>query len=400
MSIKSTGGGRQPAPTQGRSSRWRRRFGLAAVACIGLIGVAAPSAGARAGSQLSLSYGVAHGAGVRVVKITASRSIRTVRVQWGDGHASTVSRNCAASPSPSPTGTLLVPHRYTANARYHVVARVAAFGCAASSSRRANVVAADMRVTGVHHQAASARPAMNSAAGWVSFDQAAPLANATYTVAQGAPQAGGGCSFPSVSASLPPGGPASVAENEVSVNPATCSELMETGTPTGPAALVAPSQPGSSSTTVAPAPPTTTAARAAYTVRESAGYWNAYWEDPIQIPLGQTIDYTHWRWNGGCVTESAPGGNYSVNHWNSDTGWFVAGTNTFFKQDCYQNLTQTTSYFQDNKFCGGQTTYANLVNNYVSGHYDGGLVGRTESPSVGGHCTNLLDYQARLVRTQ
>lgn len=382
---------------------------VAAVSVAGA-GFALASAPALAGTSrtLSLHYSRGQGSGVGILHILAPGSSRKVRVAWGDGRTTIVTRWCAKSSRSR--STLVVPHRYVASGRYRITARLTRVGCHAmrATALRSRVLLA--RVAGPGPAAHSAAVSASSADQWVSFGQSYPLAAPTYQMVQGSVKADGSCALPTVPLSLaqPKSVPAALEEDEISVDPSRCEALMEIGSPPA-TAIVAPPGPGSTSGTAVAVPSSTTASAARATstgpiahaaaVWESAGYWHTWYHDPANIHVNDVWDYVHWRWNGGCTTETAPGGNYASWSYFPD-GWFVSyNGGTYFSRDCNHADTSTYIQFENAVFCALTDTYTVYDPNHVDGYYNGSLGGGTYHSDTG-LCTGLLTFQAQLVYTE
>jgi hypothetical protein len=150
------------------------------------------------------------------------------------------------------------------------------------------------------------------------------------------------------------------------------------------------------------------------TVWESAGYWNSWYTDPAHINVAGEHDFVHWRWNGGCVTEAVPGGtsgqpgsNSTSQNWYWQTTWGENSTHSTFGQSCFSAYSQQNTLLENQFFCsaisGGSEgpTWVHFGNSYVSGRYNGGLVGQDGySPQLTGGCTNLLVYNSQLKFTE
>jgi hypothetical protein len=379
-----------------------RAFCLAA----GVLALGGASASASAGRALTLHYAGNRG-GAAILRIVAPGDARQVRVSWGDRGTTTVTRVCAiAARAPA---ALVVPHRFAGSGTYRITARLTRVGCGSaelSTPQSASVFARVAAGTRAH----SATVALPPAQRWVSFNESYALGTPSYQMIQGSRTPDGGCSFGTTSMSMAPPAsvPAALEEDEVSVDAPDCAAVMEVGSP--PASAISATPPAGSSSASAAAqvlPASPSVAHAARTdpvahaaaVYESAGYWHGWFQDPAGIHVNDVYDHVHWRWNGGCTTETAPGGNDASWSWFPD-GWFVndnAGTG--YARYCYNADTSTYMQFENPVFCALTDTYTSYWPNHVDGYYNGSLGGGT-AWSDSGLCTGLLGFHGQLVYTE
>lgn len=105
----------------------------------------------------------------------------------------------------------------------------------------------------------------------------------------------------------------------------------------------------------------------------------------------------HWTWNGSSVVGTFTCSDYRW--WLSDTGWYPfyhdlncgTGSNGQANSATWQD-------YENDVFCGGNTTYSFYDRNHAWGWGDGRLNGSTDAVSVEG-CSNLLHLHTVMVRT-
>lgn len=353
-----------------------------------------------------------------IAAIRTPGDVTAVRVSWGDGHSSTVSKLCTRTSST--TAVFTVPHVYATTRHQQATSLITRLGCH-SLSAKAQLAKGPIRLSvRTAAQRTVADIAGANSPGWVSVANPEPMSNSSESVVSGTPEASGGCSTNYPQLSLSAGGADTSQVDELSINTTTCNAVVEIGTPTASSSSGAPPNGSALSSSQAPynstgSAPVRAASRSrrsdatrayAAAVYESAGYWNSWYTDPAQINVAGEADYVHWRWNGGCVTEAAPGGNYTAQNWFSPSGWGRNSTRSTFGQSCYSAYSQQNTVYENDIFCravtgSGPPTYVVFGNSYASGRANGGLVGSDGgSQAAQGGCTAFLTYHSRLTFTE
>lgn len=207
------------------------------------------------------------------------------------------------------------------------------------------------------------------------------LKNPIHWILQGNQIRGGGCSYhyPDVEREIPERG---WVLRSIAVDMATCTKVMEEGSPTWPLLADGGDAAVSGTETTQTLEPifNPRAASPVAAATSTRGAWQTvWWRDILGLPVNRDTTQINWTYDGSTVLSGSTGGYW----WYANTGWNLTAhtvTQGFFS-GAFRG--QTTATFQNSVFCGsGTTVYTFYYYNRVWGHANGTATIAQTSDSV------------------
>lgn len=212
----------------------------------------------------------------------------------------------------------------------------------------------------------------------------------------------GGCRYEGTVVLAP--GQSAVEQHEIWEDPATCTMVMEQGTPVG--SRFQSDRDGVASlgvdkkATTAGAPQGVATATA---TTHSAGYSRTWVEDPAGIDVNSVQNDIDWFWDGVYLTPDSTVTCSAEYQWFAPSGWGLHENDlqcNFDSPTYPQSWIDSTSFvhFKNGIFCFFTDTDVYYDRNHAIGHGNGNLVGQW-SVIRSGTCAGLLSVHNRTERT-